>query len=149
MPARIASIVTAIGNTAFSFGGLSSLAALAIEKAMSTITELNTQLNDAILSGKAMEAFEEHYDENVTMQENLEQETKGKAANRARELEFFKAVEAWHGGEVLASAVTDDVSFSEWRMDVTFKGAGRITMAQVAVRRWKDGKVVHERFYHK
>jgi len=26
---------------------------------------------------------------------------------------------------------------------------GRISMAQVAVRRWKNGKIVHERFYHK
>jgi hypothetical protein len=34
-------------------------------------------------------------------------------------------------------------------MDVTLKGVGRITMVQVAVRRWKDGKIVHERFYHK
>jgi hypothetical protein len=34
-------------------------------------------------------------------------------------------------------------------MDVTLKGAGRIKMNQVAVRRWKNGKIVHERFYHK
>jgi hypothetical protein len=32
---------------------------------------------------------------------------------------------------------------------VTLKGVGRIQMSQVAVRRWKNGKVVHERFYHK
>jgi len=34
-------------------------------------------------------------------------------------------------------------------MDVTLKGVGRIHMLQVAVRRWKGGKIVHERFYHK
>lgn len=116
---------------------------------MSTIAELENKLNDAVLAGKAMEAFEELYDDDVVMQENTEPEYRGKAFNRKREQEFFQSVEAWHGGAVLASAVSGDVSFSEWTMDVTLKGAGRVQMAQVAVRRWKNGKIVHERFYHK
>ena len=116
---------------------------------MSNILELDKKLNDAVLGGKAMEAFEELYDEDIVMQENSEPEYRGKAFNRQREIEFFQSVEAWHGGEVLASAANGEVSFSEWTMDVTLKGVGRITMAQVAVRRWKNGKIVHERFYHK
>ena len=116
---------------------------------MSNIAELDKKLNDAVLNGKAMEAFEELYDEDIVMQENSEPEYRGKAFNRDREIEFFKSVEAWHGGAVLASAAHGDVSFSEWTMDVTLKGVGRIQMAQVAVRRWKNGKIVHERFYHK
>jgi len=116
---------------------------------MSTIAELDKKLNDAVLNGKALEAFDELYDDNVVMQENTEAEYRGKDFNRKREIEFFSSVEAWHGGEVLASAVHGDVSFSEWTMDITMKGVGRIQMAQVAVRRWKNGKIVHERFYHK
>jgi hypothetical protein len=116
---------------------------------MSNIAALDKKLNDAILNGKALEAFEELYDDNIVMQENTDPEYRGKDFNRKRELEFFSSVEAWHGGQVLASAASGDVSFSEWTMDVTLKGVGRITMAQVAVRRWKDGKIVHERFYHK
>jgi len=116
---------------------------------MSATAELDKKLNDAILAGKAMEAFEELYDENVVMQENAEPEFRGKAVNRKREQDFFATVEAWHGGKVLSSAVHGDVSFSEWEMDVSLKGVGRITMSQVAVRRWKNGKIVHERFYHK
>jgi ketosteroid isomerase-like protein len=116
---------------------------------MSNIAELDKKLNDAILGGKAMEAFEELYDDDIVMQENSDPEFRGKDLNRKREIEFFSTVEAWHGGTVLAAASAGDVSFSEWTMDVTLKGAGRVTMAQVAVRRWKDGKVVHERFYHK
>lgn len=116
---------------------------------MATIAELEQKLNEAILSGRAMEAFEELYDDNIVMQENSEPEYRGKDFNRKREQEFFASVEAWHGGSVLASAVNGDVSFSEWTMDVSLKGVGRISMAQVAVRRWKNGKIVHERFYHK
>jgi ketosteroid isomerase-like protein len=116
---------------------------------MSNIAELEKKLNDAVLSGKALEAFEELYADDIVMQENLEPEYRGKDFNRKREQEFFASVEAWHDGRVLASAVHGDVSFSEWIMDITLKGVGRVTMAQVAVRRWKDGKIVHERFYHK
>lgn len=116
---------------------------------MSTIADLNKQLDDMIFSGKAMEAFEELYAEDVIMQENTEPEYKGKAFNRKREQEFFASVEAWHGGRVLAQGAGADVTFSESEMDVTLKGVGRIQMTQVSVRRWKDGKIVHERFYHK
>jgi hypothetical protein len=116
---------------------------------MPNIAELDKYLNDSILSGKAMEAFEKVYDDNIVMQENTEPEYRGKDFNRKREEEFLASVEAWHGGKVLASAVSGDVSFSEWEMDISLKGVGRITMSQVAVRRWKDGKIVHERFYHK
>jgi ketosteroid isomerase-like protein len=116
---------------------------------MSNIAALDQKLNDAILSGKAMEAFEELYADDVVMQENTDPPCVGKEANRKRELDFFANLEAVHGGAVTASAVNGDVSFSEWTMELTLKGMGRIKMDQVAVRRWKDGKVVHERFYHK
>jgi ketosteroid isomerase-like protein len=101
-----------------------------------------------ILGGQAMEAFETLYADDVVMQENLQPATVGKDANRERELAFFSAVEQFHGAELLATAVNGDVSFGEIHMDVTFKGAGRVRMAQAYVRRWKNGKVVHERFYY-
>jgi len=116
---------------------------------MSNHAELDKKLNDAILAGKAMEAFEELYDDDIVMQENLEPEYRGKDFNRKREQDFFQSVEAWHDARVLASAVHGDVSFSEWEMDISIKGIGRVKMAQVAIRRWKNGKIVHERFYHK
>lgn len=116
-----------------------------------TIAQLNKQLDEAIFSGRALAAFEELYDDDVVMQENTEPEYKGKAFNRKREEEFFATVEAWHGGRVLAQAADEQaqVSFSESEMDVSLKGVGRIQMVQVSVRRWKNGKIVHERFYHK
>lgn len=116
---------------------------------MTNIAELDHKLNEGILGGKAIEVFDELYDDNVVMQENTEPPYVGKQFNRQRELDFFATIEAWHGGKVLASAAAGDTSFSEWEMDVTIKGAGRVNMSQVAVRPWKNGKVVHERFYHK
>jgi hypothetical protein len=50
---------------------------------------------------------------------------------------------------VLAHAADGDTSFSEWQYNIELEGVGVIRIVQVAVRRWKDGRVVRERFYHK
>jgi hypothetical protein len=68
--------------------------------------------------------------------------------NRKAEEEFFGSVEAFNGGSVVSSAVNGDVTFSEWEYDITFKGGKRVKMNQVAVRHWKNGKIVSERFYY-
>lgn len=115
---------------------------------MSTVKQLDEQLNAMVLSGQAMEGFEQFYADDVVMQENDQEPTLGKAANRDRELKFFASVEQFHGADVKASAAGDDVSFGEWELDVTFKGGSRVVMKQVSVRHWKDGKIVREKFYY-
>lgn len=50
---------------------------------------------------------------------------------------------------VLGNAAHGDISFSEWEYKLELEGLGAMNIAQVAVRRWKDGKIVRERFYHK
>jgi ketosteroid isomerase-like protein len=110
--------------------------------------DLDRQLNETILKGDILGAFDKYYAENVVMQENTAEPTTGKAANRKREEDFVGSVEAFHGAALLSSAVNGDVTFGEWEVDATYKGAGRFKLTQTAVRRWKDGQVVHERFYY-
>jgi len=109
------------------------------------------KVNQLILTGKAMDAFEEFYADNIEMCENFDEPCVGKEANRKRELEFFAKVGEFHGAELLSQAYDEKnhVGHSEWVWDLTFKGGPRVQMKQVAVRRWKNGKVVHERFYYK
>jgi hypothetical protein len=115
---------------------------------MPTNAELSKKLDDMILSGKALEAFDEFYAGDVVMQENSDAPFVGKALNRQREIDFFSSVAEFHSAQVLSSATDGDVSFSEWEMDLTFKNGYRTKLSQVAVRRWKDGKIAHERFYY-
>jgi hypothetical protein len=110
--------------------------------------ELDNALNQQVLAGDIMGAFEKFYAEDVVMQENSDEPIPGKAANRERELQFVNSIAEFHGGSVPSSAVNGNTSFSEWAMDVSFKGGVRVKMAQVAVRTWKDGQVVRERFYY-
>lgn len=113
------------------------------------IAKLDHDLNQAILAGDILGAYDKYYADDVVMQENSAEPVSGKAANRKREEDFVNSVEQFHGGKLIGSAVNGDVSYSEWLYDITFKGAGRVKMEQVASRRWKNGKVSHERFYYK
>ncbi len=101
-----------------------------------------------VLQGKAMEAFEKYYGEDVVMQENETPATIGKAANRERELEFFAKVIEFRNAEVKSVAYGDDVIISEWFVDYTHADWGKVTHDQVSVQHWQDGKVIHERFYY-
>src|SRR5580700_8054528 len=107
---------------------------------MSTTTLVSVEaqdkaLNEAVLSGKALEAFEQYYADDVVMQENSDEPRVGKAVNRKAEEDFFSSLAEFHEGKVVATAVNGDVTFGEWFMDVTFKNGHRMKLAQVAVRR--------------
>ena len=112
------------------------------------VAALDRELNERVLGGDILGAFDTFYADDVVMQENSGEPTRGKAANRAREEAFVASVEQFHGAQVLSTAVNGNVTFSEWVLDATYKGGGRVVLAQVAVRRWKDGKVAEERFYY-
>jgi hypothetical protein len=118
---------------------------------MITATDLRANFEDIkslVLQGKAMDAFEKYYGDDVVMQENETPATSGKAANRDRELDFFSKVTEFRAAEVKAVAYGDDVIISEWFVDYTHAEWGNVTHHQVSVQRWKDGKVSHERFYY-
>jgi len=112
------------------------------------IKALEKELNEMITAGKAMEAFEKFYAEDVVMQENTDDPRVGKEACRKYEENFFGNVKEFHEGSFHGSATEGDRSFSEWIFDVTFEDGTRMRNHQVAARRWKDGKVVEERFFY-
>ena len=105
-------------------------------------------IKNQVLQGKAMEVFEQYYADDVVMQENANPPTVGKVANRQRELEFFSKLTDFRGAEVKSVAYGDDVIISEWFLDYTHADWGERTYDQVSVQKWKDGKVVSERFYY-
>jgi hypothetical protein len=116
---------------------------------MANVEALDRDLNQLIMQGGALDAFEKYYAEGVVMQENTDEPRRGKAACREAEIQFFSSVEKVNRLELLSSAVGDDVSFSEWVFDLVFKDGTRRELTQVARRRWKNGQIVEERFYYK
>ena len=116
---------------------------------MSQVRENEQKLNEMILQGQAMEAFEQFYADDIVMQENTDDPRIGKDACRAYEQEFFGSVAEFHGAQLLNSSVDGDRSYSEWIFDVTFADGNRMTNTQVAARTWKDGKITREQFFYK
>jgi ketosteroid isomerase-like protein len=112
------------------------------------VSAVERELNAMIQKGEILPAFEKYYADDVVMQENSEPPCNGKLANRAREENFVGSVAQVHDIKLVNSAINGDIAFSEWLLDLTFKGGQRAQLAQAAVRRWKDGKVIHERFYY-
>jgi len=117
---------------------------------MST-TNLQQRLNDLfgyISQGKFVEAINEFYDKDTVMQDNANPPTKGQAANAEREKQFLSGVKEWKGFNVTASGVGDNVTFYECSLDFIATNGQPVHMEQVAVAKWKNGKIVHERFYY-
>ena len=115
---------------------------------MTPTRESVAELVEMVLGGKAMEAFDRFYAEDVSMQENNNPPMVGKRANRIREEQFFDSIETFHGGKAPVAIADGDTAVINWVFDVTMKGQPRRTMDQVAVQHWKDGKIVSERFYY-
>lgn len=106
------------------------------------------ELNKMILSGKIMDAFERYYDDDVVMQENSDEPTFGKDANRKREEEFVNSVTEFRGADVLHAATSENTSIVIWHYEYTHKDWGIRNYIQAAVQTWKDGKIIKEQFIY-
>ena len=115
---------------------------------MNTLLEKISNINDMILQGKALEAFENYYHEDVVMQENDNPAIKGKDANRKREEEIFASITEFRGAQPLKVTIGEDTTMVEWHFDYTHKDWGVKNYTQVAVQDWKDGKIIKEKFYY-
>jgi ketosteroid isomerase-like protein len=105
-------------------------------------------LIEYIKTGRILDAMTEFYATDTQMQENANPPTKGLAANIEREKQFLAQVKVWKGFEVKAVAVEGDVAFMESTIDFIAQNDQPVHLEQVSVTRWKDGKIVHERFYY-
>lgn len=118
---------------------------------MGVIAERDSKLNDAISTGKVLEVFEEIYHSEIVMYENDAAQPGGLAATFEREKQFFGSITEFRGGGVTKSAVNEaaGISFAEMWFDCTFANGTVMNLTEVAVREWKDGKIVKERFFYK
>ena len=115
---------------------------------MAALLEKIDDLNDLVLQGKALEAFEKYYHDDVIMQENESLPTIGKEANRRREIEFFSAITEFRSAKPLKVTVGENVSMVQWQYDYTHKDWGVRNYSQVSVQEWKDGKIIREQFFY-
>lgn len=105
-------------------------------------------LNTMIQQGRIMDAMNEFYADDVVMSENDAEATVGLEANLVREQDFVHNTQ-WHGVELMDVVVDDDTAMVRWWVDFTNASYGqRLSFTQVAFQKWRDGKIVEERFYY-
>ena len=113
---------------------------------MSSLLEKILDLNDLVLQGKAIEAFEKYYNNQAVMQENNGEPTIGKAANRKQEETFFDKVTEFREVKPLKVAIGEDGTIVEWLQNYTHKERGILHYTQVSVQEWQDGQIIKNMF---
>lgn len=98
--------------------------------------------------GRFLEAFEEFYAEDVTMQENAQPPVVGKPAARRKEEQFVGAIRTLHESRAVSVLVTGDRAAIHWNAEYTFADGSRMRFDQIAHQVWRDGRIVSERFFY-
>jgi hypothetical protein len=115
---------------------------------MSDLRTQVDQLNQMILEGKILDAFDKFYADDVVMQDNDYPARVGKEINRQFEEGFVNGLTEFRGAKVVNTIISDDLAVVEWWFDYTHKEFGTRNYTQLAVQRWKGGKIVEEKFYY-
>jgi len=118
--------------------------------ATTSISERVEQLKDYINNGKILEAMSEFYHDDVVMQENSETPTRGLEANIEREKQFLSSVKQWNWTKWHATAINprEKISIVEYSFEFVNTEGKTVVYEQAVVQRWRDDKIVNERFYH-
>lgn len=99
-------------------------------------------------AGEFLKAFEEFYADDVVMQENTGEPTRGKAANREREKGFVGSIREIHLNRADSFVVDGDRVAINWKAAYTFADGTRVNFDQVALQTWKGDRIVREQFYY-
>ena len=108
------------------------------------------KLNILIQEGKLMEAFEKYYGEELITQVNGNAPVNGKAQNREREMMFLQEIEKLNSAEIKSVTLggsDDNVSMTEWEINIENKEGEQKTIHRVNVQHWIDNKIVNEKLY--
>jgi ketosteroid isomerase-like protein len=105
---------------------------------------------DMMAQGKMLDAFNKYYHKDVVMVEASGETRKGKVANLKFQEDFMGMIKDVHGSGIRAITADEKkaITMVESWMDVTMKDGKRSTMEEVAVQKWEDGQIIHERFYY-
>lgn len=118
-----------------------------------TLLEQATDLQHRADGPEVFDAVDTYYADEVVLVEATGETVHGKETQKGRIREWLDSVAEVHDSRLVSIAAHETapgtgVVFAETAADITFTDAGRMTIEEVAVQQWRDGKVVHERFYY-
>ena len=112
------------------------------------LTNVNTIL-ELLAKGEFIKAMETYFDDDVILWEGNNDPKKGKAYCLRLEEDLLSTVTAFHGYEVKSGpSVSGDTSFYEAVMSFDTNDGTKHRFEQAVRTKWKNGKIVDERYYH-
>ncbi len=108
------------------------------------------ELVSYVRQGRIMDAMTAFYADDTVMQENNNPPTVGLAANLERERAFVASIRRWNAFAADAVAVDEArrKTLVQYRYELETTDGQTLRFDQVAVQTWRDGKIVHEKFYY-
>ena len=123
------------------------------QEAIMTTQEVAKRFNQLAQENKWMEIQDELYSDDAVSIEPPHaaaaglQNAQGRDALKRKAEEFNKSIEEMHSGYCSEPVVGGTHFAVAMGMDVTMKGAGRMSMDEIAVYEVKNGKIVKEQFF--
>ena len=115
---------------------------------MNLLIEKISDLNDMMMQGAFLEAFEAFYDENIVIQVNDDTPVIGKELNRISKENQFNNIIDFKSAKPLKVTIGEQSTMVEWHMNYVHREHGEKCYTQVAVQDWKDGKIIKEKLYY-
>lgn len=116
-----------------------------------SLIENARKVQELIVDGRGLKALEDMYHKDIQVYEIPT------GAHRTGIEEQRKAMQDWYdnvfevhdsGYGAITSNEGSNITCAELWMDVTFKDGKRQRLEEVAVQKWKDGKIIEEKFYY-
>lgn len=115
---------------------------------MASLKESVHELNAMISEFRFMEALDKFYAEDVVSHENEREPLVGLKQYKEAGQRYIDNVSNF-SAELKNVIVSDHMTVSEWHYIFDHKEWGHWDAYQLSLRRWKNGKIVHERHHYK
>lgn len=100
------------------------------------------------VDNRLIEALEEFYHEDSTMQENCMPPRIGRKASIERQKVAQAMTAKIHEVRAVSVLVDGDRSVIEWHAEWTLISGQRIRIEEIAVQEWKGDRIIRERFFY-
>jgi hypothetical protein len=92
--------------------------------------------------------YEEFYDENVVVQENLQPQRVGRNLSIERQKLMNANIKEIHQFKIGAVLIDGDRSMVEMHLDATTLDGYHFHLEEVGLQTWMDGKIIQERYFY-
>ena len=113
-----------------------------------TIEKNLKHIESLLKEGKFIEAMESYLSDDVVLQEANTKPKVGKEVCLQAEHDLLATVSDFGKYEIKNVAINGDTSYYEAIMEFTTNDGKHHRFEQVNRTKWKDGKIVNERYYH-